>query len=67
VTAVNPVGAGDATLAGFIAALLEGAADAEALARSVAVGAASTLHPVAGVVRRQDIDRLRAHVHAGGA
>ena len=67
VTAVNPVGAGDATLAGFIAALLEGAADAEALARSVAVGAASTLHPVAGVVRRQDIDRLRAHARAGGA
>jgi tagatose 6-phosphate kinase len=62
VAAVNPVGAGDATVAGYIAARLEGAGDAGALARGVAAGAASTLHPVAGAVTAIDIDRLLPHV-----
>jgi tagatose 6-phosphate kinase len=62
VAAVNPVGAGDATVAGYVAAVLEGDDDAGALARAVAAGAASTLHPVAGAVTPTDIDRLLPHV-----
>jgi tagatose 6-phosphate kinase len=67
VAAVNPVGAGDATVAGYIAARLAGAGDAGALARSVAAGAASTLHPVAGAVTPTDIDRLLPHVDVPAA
>ncbi len=45
---VNPVGAGDAALAGFLAALVEGCDDAMALARAAATAAASVLTETPG-------------------
>ncbi|MFN8514483.1 MAG: 1-phosphofructokinase family hexose kinase [Thermomicrobiales bacterium] len=59
VDAVNTVGAGDALLAGFVAALGEGDDECAALARAVATGTASVLHPTGGVVDPADVSRLR--------
>ena len=55
----NPTGAGDAAVAALAAGLARGATDHDALADAVAWSAAAVLHPLAGQVRQDDIDRLR--------
>jgi 1-phosphofructokinase len=60
IEAVSAVGSGDAMLAGIAAALAERRGLAEALRLGVACGAANTLMIGAGVVRADDVARLRA-------
>jgi tagatose 6-phosphate kinase len=55
---VNPVGAGDATLAGFVFALERGQSIQDALQMAVACGAAACLEPVAGVISRTKMQQL---------
>jgi 1-phosphofructokinase family hexose kinase len=58
----NPTGAGDAAVAALAAGLARGATDPDALADAVAWSAAAVLHPLAGQVHQDDIDRLRPFV-----
>jgi 1-phosphofructokinase family hexose kinase len=60
ITAISAVGSGDAMLAGVAAALAERRGLAEALRLGVACGAANTLTVGAGIVRTDDVIRLRA-------
>jgi tagatose 6-phosphate kinase len=60
---INPVGAGDATLAGFIFALEQHQSIHEALQMAIACGAAACLEPVAGVISR---DRVQKMLEASG-
>jgi 1-phosphofructokinase family hexose kinase len=60
IAAISAVGSGDALLAGVAAALAERRGLAEALRMGVAYGAANTLSIGAGVVRPDDVIRLRA-------
>jgi 1-phosphofructokinase family hexose kinase len=60
IAALSAVGSGDALLAGAAAALADGRGLAEALRLGVACGAANTLVVGAGVVRPDDVARLRA-------
>ncbi len=62
VALVSPVGSGDAVLAGFAAAALQGARLDDALRLGVACGAANTMTIGAGVVRPEDVARLRAAI-----
>jgi fructose-1-phosphate kinase PfkB-like protein len=55
---VNTVGCGDAMLAGFVDAWLASASSGTALRRAVAHGAAAALQPVAGVIDRDDVERM---------
>ena len=58
----NPTGAGDAAVAALAAALADGRSAREALADAVAWSAAAVLHPLAGHVRPDDVNGLRARV-----
>ena len=60
IAAISAVGSGDAMLAGVAAALAEQSGLAEALRLGVACGAANTLTVGAGIVRTDDVTRLRA-------
>ncbi len=60
IAAISAVGSGDAMLAGVAAALAEQRGLNEALRLGVACGAANTLTIGAGIVRADDIARLRA-------
>ena len=62
VAAVNPVGSGDALLAGFLDARSRADADADALAHAVAVGTAAALREEIGAVDPNDVARLRRDV-----
>jgi tagatose 6-phosphate kinase len=55
----NPTGAGDAAVAALAAGLASGRAAREALADAVAWSAAAVLHPLAGHVLPDDVERLR--------
>ena len=55
----NPTGAGDAAVAALAAGLASGATARDSLADAIAWSAAAVLHPLAGQVRPEDIDRLR--------
>jgi tagatose 6-phosphate kinase len=55
---INPVGAGDATLAGFVFALEQNQSVVDALQMAVACGAAACLEPVAGVISRSKVEDL---------
>jgi tagatose 6-phosphate kinase len=55
---INPVGAGDATLAGFVFALEKNQSLQEALQMATACGAAACLEPVAGVISRSKFEDL---------
>jgi tagatose 6-phosphate kinase len=55
----NPTGAGDAAVAALAAGLASGRPVRDTLADAVAWSAAAVLHPVAGQVRQDDVDRLR--------
>lgn len=56
----NPVGAGDAATAGFLADWASGHSTQAALRRSVACGAAAVRAPVAGVVDPAEVQRLES-------
>jgi tagatose 6-phosphate kinase len=58
----NPVGSGDALAAGMVVALERGDDPGEALAQGVAAGAANALTETAGLVRLEDVRRLRTEV-----
>lgn len=60
--AVAPIGAGDAFLAGFLAARYQGKNDQEALCYAVAAGADSTQRLGAGVIDVDSVARLSASV-----
>jgi tagatose 6-phosphate kinase len=58
ITAVNPIGSGDAFTAGLVSRLLRGADLGEACRWASAAGAANALTMMAGEVRRKDVHRL---------
>jgi 1-phosphofructokinase/tagatose 6-phosphate kinase len=60
---VSTVGSGDAFLAGYVAARYDGKPSDECLAYGVACGAESTQHFGAGVVDRNQVERLLGEVH----
>jgi 1-phosphofructokinase/tagatose 6-phosphate kinase len=60
---VSTVGSGDAFLAGYVAARYEDRPADECLAYGVACGAESTQHFGAGVVDRNQVERLLGEVH----
>lgn len=61
--AVSSVGSGDAFVAGYVAARYEGRPADECLAYGVACGAESTQHFGAGMVDRNQVERLLGEVH----
>lgn len=58
IQAVNPIGAGDVTLAGIAAALADGQAVVEAIQFGTACGSASTLTMTPGMIRIDDVERI---------
>lgn len=60
IVAVSPVGSGDCTLAGIVAALGNGVPIAEATVAGVSCGSANALAPHAGVFRLSDMERFRS-------
>lgn len=58
ITAINPIGSGDAMLAGLAAGMAEGHILTSALELGVACGAANALTEMPGVVKIKDITRL---------
>ncbi len=60
---VSTVGSGDAFLAGYVAARYDGRPADECLAHGVACGAESTQHFGAGMVDRNQVERLLGEVH----
>jgi tagatose 6-phosphate kinase len=58
INVINPVGAGDATLAGFVFALEQNQTISDALTMACACGAAACLEPVAGVISRSKVEDL---------
>jgi 1-phosphofructokinase family hexose kinase len=63
---VSTVGSGDAFLAGYVAARYEDRPVDECLAYGVACGAESTQHFGAGVIDRNQVERLLGEVHVQG-
>ena len=61
--AVSTVGSGDAFVAGYVAARYDGRPADECLAYGVACGAQSTQHFGAGMVDRNQVERLLGEVH----
>ncbi|MFL5901704.1 MAG: 1-phosphofructokinase family hexose kinase [Solirubrobacterales bacterium] len=61
--AVSTVGSGDAFVAGYLAARYDGRPADECLAYGVACGAESTQHFGAGMVDRNQVERLLGEVH----
>lgn len=59
---VNPVGCGDAMVAGFVCGLLDGEDSQALLCSAVATGSAAALQPFAGQVSLPTIDQLRPQV-----
>jgi tagatose 6-phosphate kinase len=59
---VNPIGSGDAFSAGMAAALVRGEPIERWLALGAACGVANALTPLAGTVRREDVERLLGEV-----
>jgi 1-phosphofructokinase/tagatose 6-phosphate kinase len=60
---VSTVGSGDAFVAGYVAARYDGRPADECLAYGVACGAESTQHFSAGMVDRNQVERLLGEVH----
>jgi 1-phosphofructokinase family hexose kinase len=54
----STVGCGDASLAGLLAGLAQGRSAAECLRLGVACGSACALTPMAGLIHRNDVERL---------
>lgn len=62
ISAINPVGSGDATTAGILLELAKGNDALEAARRGMACGAANALHLHCGVVTPADVERLRKEI-----
>ena len=62
IEAVNPVGSGDAVTAGMAVELSRGKTMDEALLTGMACGAANALNLLSGVLRLEEVNRLRAEV-----
>jgi len=62
IEAVNPVGSGDAVTAGIAVALNGGKELAEAVIEGMACGAANALNLVSGLLKPEDVERLRSEV-----
>ncbi len=62
ISAVNPIGSGDAMLAGIACALTRGRQMREAIRLGIACGAANALTPTPGMVRRRDVQKLLRRV-----
>lgn len=62
IDAVNPIGSGDAFAAGLAVGLVRKMAFADALCLAAAAGAANALHPKAGFVNPEDVQRLARDV-----
>jgi tagatose 6-phosphate kinase len=58
VNVVSPIGSGDSFAAGLAAGVFRGQSVPQACALAVACGAANAMTPVAGYVRREDVERL---------
>jgi tagatose 6-phosphate kinase len=58
ITVVSPIGSGDSFAAGFAAGIIRGLEMPEAARLAVACGAANALTPQAGLVHREDVERL---------
>lgn len=63
VRAISAVGSGDAFAAGLAIGLSRGEALPQACQLAAACGAANALTPLAGHLRAEDVERLRAEVH----
>lgn len=64
VTVVNPIGSGDAMLAGIAAGIVDGFEALEAIRCGVACGSANALTLPTGTVYREDVKRLQPEVKA---
>ena len=62
INAINPVGSGDAVTAGIAVALSAGKTISEVLIDGMACGAANALHLISGILKPDDVDRLRPEV-----
>jgi tagatose 6-phosphate kinase len=62
ITAINPIGSGDAFTAGLVCRLLRGDDLGEACRWAAATGAANALTLMAGEVNRKDVERLARKV-----
>ncbi len=60
--AVSTIGAGDSSIAGFLAAWCEGKCAAECLVQAVAYGSAACLHPETAAPRREEIEHIRKSI-----
>ncbi|WP_068773740.1 1-phosphofructokinase [Paenibacillus sp. FJAT-26967] len=58
VAAVNPVGSGDAMVAGMVTAIRRGYGDADMVRFGAACGSANALHAQAGAVTMEEVERL---------
>jgi tagatose 6-phosphate kinase len=59
---INPIGSGDAFAAGLAASISRGEPFTDSLRWAAACGASNALTPLAGEVRREDVDRLLREV-----
>jgi len=62
IEAINPVGSGDAVTAGIAVALSEGKTVPEVLIDGMACGAANALNLISGMLKPEDVSRLRSEV-----
>jgi tagatose 6-phosphate kinase len=62
IKAINPVGSGDAVTAGIAVAFSEGKTMPEVLIDGMACGAANALSLISGMIRLEDVKRLRSDV-----
>ena len=62
IEAINPVGSGDAVTAGIAVASANGAGIRECLIDGMACGAANALNLVSGMLKPEDVERLRSSV-----
>ncbi len=62
ITAVNPVGSGDAVTAGMAVELSRGRTPCEAIITGMACGAANALNLVSGLIKPRDVERLLSKV-----
>ena len=62
ITAINPIGSGDAVTAGLAWELARGVPMEEALTTAMACGAANALNVISGMLNPDDIERLRSLV-----
>lgn len=62
IKAINPVGSGDAVMAGLAVELNQGRSIHEAIIRGMICGAANALTLISGLLELNDVDRLRGQV-----